>query len=1088
MGNTQSAGEEHNLQWKIGDDLGNKFEDKIYYFLLSELKEYLNTSVGLRQTDRINDCGKDIVIESLRDSLSIFNISFPKRNREKSTIYIECKSTDSKILRREKFIPSIEKGKKDHVDYYVLLTNAKINAVDYYEADELLRNEGTEFILIDQYLLAKAIKYKYPDLFGDIPLYNGSEDFYVTYQVYPDSKENNKYDIYFNFRNYGQQTHLYEISLITNVNWNTVERSVSFTIDPNKAYAKKISVECGCENDYKTLLFKIVYGSSESFVSITGINIRESFTPNFIGKERNEIVTSMVTSIINPRTQKLYCLWGDAGIGKTRIIHEVSAKIKDSLFDYFECSVKNDNLKVVDEIRTFLLKNKYISEFDAKKCGNNLYNIISNTRKMLKTAVIFIDDFHNCGQALIEQVKKLYKHSNPVILIICGRTDYTEGDTEYYSFVHWSFTTLIQEKYVWDVKPLRDDETECLIKSMINGIPQEAVKTICKKSGNNPLYIVQFIEYLLDEKIAHIVNRNTIGIVDIAKFKARDSIPDAINEIYEKRICNLIQCANEKNIDYLEFLFVLAVFNGQLSISTAKKSFDTNNEKADFLQIRKFIVQKNNKYEFYHESILLYVQNMLKKNKKYRVGIAKYLLSFQSEALSNLPHFTKGRLYLWNGDNNKALKVFKPIVDDISQTDNISNIEIDTGIYEYLDDILELFRDNEQYRELIKKIIQIKIYIILHHFVPMNAVKECNSCLNYISKSQNLKDDVKLTYTILSQKAHSLLNSGMNLDGELILKELQAKWLLAKEFFDYQTEFDMMDRLCAVYIKFNCHEIAADYSSLELLTAKNSNNYALEAIAYRTRSKLFYLNNKIECYKSLDAVDKCLKKSPSFRIEVNNNIYRAIVDLTYDTSKNYDKIIDNIKALVSITLQHNLNRGIIQSHMVLSAAYLKRGNHEDIVLAKKIATTAIDYSIRLGIPSYLWQLYNILGIIDTRLKQNTNTIKQDFETAFDILDKQNLLYIGKGELCFSNILAISNIGIFLSKHSFQKYFNQKMSMITYSEISVTDMAIEHKNQGFTKDELIVLYEKATNKELLFSHSKPAKLLRDDKTKYFIALT
>ena len=126
--------------------------------------------------------------------------------------------------------------------------------------------------------------------------------------------------------------------------------------------------------------------------------------------------------------------------------------------------------------------------------------------------------------------------------------------------------------------------------------------------------------------------------------------------------------------------------------------------------------------------------------------------------------------------------------------------------------------------------------------------------------------------------------------------------------------------------------------------------------------------------------------------------------------------------------------------MVLSAAYLKRGNNEDIVLAKKIVTTAIDHSIRLGIPSYLWQLYNILGIIDTRLKQDTNTIKQDFETAFDILNKQNLLYIGKGELCFSNILAISNIGMFLSKHSFQEYFNQKMSMITYSEISVMDTA------------------------------------------------
>ena len=56
----------------------------------------------------------------------------------------------------------------------------------------------------------------------------------------------------------------------------------------------------------------------------------------------------MVTSIINPRTQKLYCLWGYAGIGKIRIIHEVSAKIKDSLFYYFECLVKHDNLNVVE--------------------------------------------------------------------------------------------------------------------------------------------------------------------------------------------------------------------------------------------------------------------------------------------------------------------------------------------------------------------------------------------------------------------------------------------------------------------------------------------------------------------------------------------------------------------------------------------------------------------------------------------------------------------------------------------------------------------------------------------------------------------
>ena len=69
----------------------------------------------------------------------------------------------------------------------------------------------------------------------------------------------------------------------------------------------------------------------------------------------------------------------------------------------------------------------------------------------------------------------------------------------------------------------------------------------------------------------------------------------------------------------------------------------------------------------------------IKKNKTYRVEIAKYLFSLQDEALSNLPNFTRGRLYLWNGDNNKSLEVFKPIIHNINKTNNISNIEIDTG-------------------------------------------------------------------------------------------------------------------------------------------------------------------------------------------------------------------------------------------------------------------------------------------------------------------------------------------------------------------------------------------------------------------------
>lgn len=1086
MGITQSAGTEHNVYWNIGHLLGNEFEDVIYEILIKEYQIRLNKDIKIKQTPRRNDRGKDIIIEFSCQTLSLFDISFSRGEFDKVTIYIECKSTNSRhALRREKFMPSIEKGGRPGINYYVLLTNSKILSADYYEADQLLNSRKIKFVLVDQYLLARfLINKNYYDYFEEIPIYDGEDDYYVQYQVYENETDDNAYDIYFNFRNYSRHSRLYTINLLTNVNWKTKENSFSFTLDANCAAAKKISLSCDQENDFQTLVFKIEAGIHESFAEVRGINIKEVYNPPFIGKYHNKILFSILKNISAPDCDKLFCLWGEAGIGKTRIVNELAEKIKSGRFDFLACSMTKNNTRTIRDIQDFLIRKKYAASDVKSKCSNSLYDTIVNCSHAVKTAVIFIDDFHNVLPEYIEQIKKLADHNAPVILIICGRTDYTEGDTTYYSFVQWTFENLRLHQNVWNVKPLRPRETKRLIRVMIQRIPEEALNTICLYSNNNPLYIVQFIEYLLDNKIAYIVNRNTVGIINPAEFQIHNYLPNGIEDIYRKRTDYLIRAAEEDDNDYLIFLFNLSLFNGQISIRTAERWFDREGKITEFLLKRGFLTKQKKYFTFYHESLKLYIQKMLSESQIYKKAVSEQFLRLPEEAWRELPIYTKGRLYLWADKIEKAFEIFNPIINSIKKIKNISNINLDPLTYEYFDDILQLFKSKSEYGQLAKNTINGKIYITLHHFVPMNAAIECDRGLAYIKSSPELRKDKRFIHSLLVQKAHALLNSGMNLEGELVLKELQAKWLVSNEDFDPKSVFDMLDRLCAIYVKFNCFDIALDYGKLELDAAEKSGDCSLSAIAYRTRSKLFYLNDMIECRHSLDKVDEMLHLIPSDRIQLNNNIYRAIVDLTYNDKNCYDEIIDSVEEMTNTAFEQKLNRADIQSNMVLAAAYIKRGTFEDLKTARQKTVRAINYSIRFGIPSYMWQLYNLLAVIDTKLKADSNKIKQSFEMAFDTLNRQNLLYVGRGDLCYSNLLAISNIGFFLRRNSYQKTFNSRMSMLTYCDNNTE----KGTNRGISGTELTEIYEKAMGKKLLFPTVDSSRLLRDDETGYFLALT
>ena len=1080
MGKKYLIGEQHNQLWQLGERIGNKFEDNIYDVITNELASFFEYGLRINQTKRANDGGKDIIITSPVNIPSLFGISFNTKGKDYITIHIECKSTNYPNLRYEKIIPSTVKNKKQKIDYFVLVTNSEILPYTYYMVEEELKDNPDgdliEFKLVDQYILANSLKDKYNDLFGNIPLYKGNQEFYGEYQIVSVGDEiEYKYEIYFLFRNYGKKILNCCLSLVTDINWYVNENTSQFMLDPNNCFSKKLEVSSNYLNGLDTLRFRVEENNVEKFVLVNAANLNEYFTPQFIGKGHKKIQYAITDKIKNANSDKLFCLWGISGIGKTRIIQEIIKTVNGTNFDILKCSLKKDNQNTIEKIIKFLTDKGYSNE----KTNESFSDFIINCKKNFRTALIVLDDFHYAKKMLVDEVKRIVKHNAPVILIISGRTDYSYGNNDYYHFIKWSNSRLAKDEYVHEIHPLKPEETKRLIKTMVNKIPNEALECLMKKSMNNPLFIIQYIEYLLGEKLVYLKNKNTVSICDVSFFNSKDSIPEQIATIYKKRLNHLESLENK---DYIRFLYILCVYDGEISIDNAMKLYDQENEVIPYLLENRYIVKENATCQFIHESLFTYIQEIIKSNKKIRKRIAHELLSRYDLTDLNLPDFTIGRLYLWDGKKDKAKNMFLPILKEMQKYSNFSNIDIDMTIYDYLYDTFEAYKEDSNKIDTLKKLLNSRIYTTLHYLIPYIAVRECDDCLKLAKASDSLKSDNRFLYSILSQKAHALLNSGKNTDGMLVLNELQSRWIVAEDDLDNQTLFDAIDRLSAIYIKYNCYDIAKNYNDMEIEISKRFDDLSTSVIAYRTQSKLYYLNDYIKCKESLDKADEILSECQSLRLSVNNSIYRVIVDFSYKKFDDYESLINKIMSIKELALNNRFNRAIIQSEMVLAALYLKRNRKGDPKTSKYYIESAIDYSVKFGIPSYNWQLYNLLAIVASKLKENTNDIKQYFDTVYTILDQQGLLYLGNRQLCYSNILAISNIGFFWQTYDSETSFNERLSKILF-------FGDDNKKDVQTQSlKLKDLFDKAAKKSILFTDNTPPQFLIDDETRYYIALT
>lgn len=1067
-----------NKEWKLGEYLGIPFENFVLNLIRSQLKKY-HPNVQVNETPRVGDGGKDIIVLSDINQIEVLGQTFITKNNSLK-IYFECKSTDDNILRYDKISSSISRVQYESIDYYVLVTNSTILPQAYWYIMEEFKNSqnNIKFVLIDSFILGTCLLNSgFIDKLNTPYNSNDTADFYYDFQIETLEELYNNYNIYIYFRNYSDKEKYCELQLNSDIDWSIAEDKISFIISPRETISKKISIKQEHFDGFDDLLFRLQVNGNESAIIINGIKGIQDFETPFFGETRKALLSNIISYVKSATPPKIICFWGDSGIGKTRMTKEIYYKLKGTTFDFFSIKIQRNN-KHLELINNFLNEKGYVRKVNY----HSLYKMISDCISIFNNhAIIIIDDLHFASEELLCELKEINNICVPVTLILCGRTDYSIGDINYMSFVHWSNMEL--PKYSYNIAPLNNTETKNFIRTIIDGIPQSALEKLFELSMNNPLFIVQYIEYLLDSKLVKLINRNTVGIIDINYFQSKKNIPKKISEIYKLRLSNL-QSTNIGN-RCIEILYILALCNGKINSEYLYKYIESDDIYLNELLKRRFIKHNStNEISFIHESLFIYLYDNIRSKKTKLKELSNDLLRHRIDL--QLDHFQLGRLCLYSNNRNSATKYFEPIILWLKETDNISNLNVKMEYYDYLNDIFDTLRCKKSTQELAKKALLIRIYTTLHHLIPINAVNECDDTLEKLKKYK-LNDDEIYNLSIMELKAHALMNSALYQDGETLLKDIQVQWIINNNIINNETLFDLFDRLSSIYRHFNLKSLAIKYNDLSRNLALKCKDNKLVMLSNRTKYKIYLYTEPKLSFESIKETIALNQKVPLERIQMDNALDECGYNILTNKVKNIDAMIKDINNYLDIIDKKEFHRAKIHAYLLLATCSLLKNTHSSIIFAKKYTEMAIDLSTSYGIVKYLWRLNNIYGIIKMRLKYKEDDIYKTFYTVFDILKNRGLLFIGNCDLCHGNIFALSNIGYYLQEHKFETLFHELMEQITYSEKNRKSLSNSVLGNNPKNPYLVKQYGLAKDKKVLFAEKQPEYLIRDTETDYIIII-
>ena len=1011
--------------WNIGEEIGHAFEEYIYKVLVKTLNSAFSENINIQQTEATRDGGKDIIIDT-SEKINLFGIPVSLKGKEKIRIYIECKSSNYDTIAYEKFAKNAILACQNRVDYLVLVTNKTITPFSYYSTEQLTNDYNCEFVLIDQYLLANYLKDNNLNKWEyDEPIFDNST-ISLSYQLSKGTYYfKPSFDLYIMCRNYSGKLTECEIELLTDRNWKISEGNIQFVLVANRTRCLKIIITREYFDGLDEILLNLTFNNNRNTISLEGDSLAHNFELPFTGSKHKEIVDHIRDKISNASSFQWINLYGEAGIGKTRIIEELTRKFlqTDVRILYFTC--ENTKMSTFDNLLKYITK-----KLNKKIVANNIKELFADLNDELLWTIVVVEDIHNADEEFLRMLQELVKEKDlefSIIFITAGRDDYTVYNELYFSFLESLKISMPFYMYNCQVSPLTDIECTNLIKRIIKDIPMGALEHIRVASRNNPFFLVQFIEYLLETKMVNLLNRNTVGIPNIHTFSEKMYIPKGVEEIIEMRFKVLEQFSSGTKLQ--SFLIAAALYG----IRFPQKLLLTYFGEIEYTDIETLFCNHFLKYtdnemvQFDHETLYLFIKN-IKKKKREEIEIATYIYS-NLELFEIYTELKQGIILYKVKKYSRAKEKFILPIQEIIAMDNVSCENISPQYYEYFEYIYDIAK-KEKDINFMKKVIRAKIYVAMHNLAIGQARKAFEEAFILIEK--NHSSDEQLYYEIKQLQASHFLHIGMISKARGLMFELLAIERITPDKFDDDIRFNLFERAASLYIHTNHINPAIEYNNLAYKLADKMDNDKLRALTKINEAKIWFFSDTKKSYEIMQEAKEYLKKRNVPRIECHNELGLLTAEMVKTgcdkvSVKNY---IPKAEKLLKKSVEINYPLDIIRSHFILTVLYYMQ-NEESLVMSKKHIEAGIDASIRYGILKLVGNFYNLKALIAMKEEQNLDYITSLYDTMIDYLKQEDLLFLGNLDFTYSNIILLTNYVMFLNENELESKKYQFLSQITY---------------------------------------------------------
>lgn len=1040
------------FEWNVPKDRARQFEDFVAYYLKRSLSG-LAADIHIKQTPGSGDQGRDIEL-SFASAFDLAGVAVTPGRWGR--LFIECKSTSHQAL-DDGFLADVSQHIDAKFDAYVLVTNAVISPSAQYRAVHSWGKLGARFILIDRARLYRAWdeagllsdaqrlglgpKQPPPDLMTaglcaaaqSEGVRTASGQFVQTYLA---------------VRNFTTTSQRFALSLASDLNWSG-EFELDMVLGPGEDTIQLIRSERE-RLDARAALRLVLHqeGRSANLVVLAAAP-ELVLEPPFIGGGHRNLQHRLRDEIENGRGLRILSIHGEAGVGKTRTVEEALRPAEGSRFVFrLACDARSgrfDIARLGEDIAAAAFRQ---DEPQADRPAQ-LTELVGYLDRIGLPAVILLEDLHHADPEDIAALKSLVLSppavAEAIVLIVTGRDDHTFPNLDYFAFLELIRGGEYGHVSGHSLERFTAADSQELIRAVAVDLPEIAVDRVQRLGQDNPFVIIEVLQYLLDVGLARLLSRRTIGVLDPERFKGLDSLPAAVDELYERRLESL------RSADSGDAAWTLLCAASFLSADAMDELFSlwtspAREDAAALLVARRFAAEdpRTGRLQFAHENLYHFFRRWVREPAR-SAAIANELLHF-SELISLLADLPRAELLSLAARHPEAFALFSPIWTKVHSMTNFSSEEIDRSYYPFLPALFISAQATGAAAADLAKVACALGYMAVHNFPLLHGERACGRAEAMID-SVYAESDAGADYrmAIGQLRSHALQNMGRTGVALRRMMELEAK-LKESDAAPAALSFDLYDRLQEHYRKVNHRELMDHYGHLAAGACERTKDGKIEAAHLITMSLTRMYRRGGAAVAGAERAIKASEEAGIQRFIVFNKLSRLIAGILAGQRSPTDlrETFEEAQALLRLATFHTYSDSIIRLQLLLAtlAPHVHQASEGQRV-ARTYVAAGQESSVRFGIGLYDWALDNLAGSLDHDDPEIPDEqARRRFATCLERLRRRGLTFVGACGGTYPNVHALANIIRFRAS-----YRESDAADLIRREISAYDTQLTTKEEA-----------------------------------------